>query len=37
MDVSDAGSVRQVLRKRENFGEIDILINNAGQTGSAPF
>lgn len=38
MDVSDAGSVRQgFAQARENFGEIDILINNAGQAGSAPF
>ena len=38
MDVSDAESVRQgFAQARENFDEIDILINNAGQAGSAPF
>lgn len=38
MDVSDAESVRQgFAMARENFGEIDILINNAGQASSAPF
>ncbi len=38
MDVSDAESVRQgFAQARENFGEIDILINNAGQASSAPF
>lgn len=38
MDVSDAESVREAFAQaRENFGEIDILINNAGQASSAPF
>lgn len=38
MDVSDAGSVRQgFTQARTSMGEIDILINNAGQAGSAPF
>lgn len=38
MDVSDAESVAAGFASaRVHFGSIDILINNAGQAGSAPF
>lgn len=37
-DVSDAESVRKAFESaRERFGEITILVNNAGQAASAPF
>jgi NAD(P)-dependent dehydrogenase (short-subunit alcohol dehydrogenase family) len=37
-DVSDFADVRRALEEaRSRYGPIDILINNAGQAGSAPF
>jgi NAD(P)-dependent dehydrogenase (short-subunit alcohol dehydrogenase family) len=37
-DVTDAESVRKAFESaRERFGEIAILVNNAGQAASAPF
>ncbi len=38
MDVSAMSSVAQAfMQARSRFGEVDILINNAGQASSAPF
>jgi len=37
-DVADKGSVNEAFsRARSTFGEVSILVNNAGQTESAPF
>ncbi len=37
-DVSDAAAVSQAFEvSRSRFGKIEILVNNAGQAGSAPF
>ena len=38
LDVTDANSVQQAFAQaNQQFGSIDILINNAGQASSAPF